>query len=185
MNDTIIAGDTLDFTVSVDAYPATDGWTLKYRLTPRFTTPAQAPIVLTASAVGPDYQIQVAPATTAAWMPGNYAWARWVEKVGARQSLEEGQPLIIRADPATTAQGYDGRSQAAKAVDDLEAAMATFHSTGGRVKSYAIGSRQMEFESMQEIQNLLTFWRNKLTTEEANARLASGLPGSPRLLARL
>ena len=43
----IIAGDTLDFSVTVPDYPATDGWTLKYRLTPQFSTPTQAPIVLT------------------------------------------------------------------------------------------------------------------------------------------
>ena len=29
------AGDTLDFTTSVAAYPASAGWTLKYRLAPR------------------------------------------------------------------------------------------------------------------------------------------------------
>jgi hypothetical protein len=31
---TLIVGDTLDFTDQVPLYPATDGWTLKYRLIP-------------------------------------------------------------------------------------------------------------------------------------------------------
>jgi hypothetical protein len=43
-----VAGDTLDMQVTVPDYPSTDGWTLKYRLTPRFSTPTQAPIDITA-----------------------------------------------------------------------------------------------------------------------------------------
>lgn len=185
MIDELIAGDTLDFLDSVPEYPPADGWTLKYRLVPRFTTPTQLPITLTATTAGTDYRVQEAAGVTTDWKPGAYTWARWVEKAGPiRQSLGEGQ-LEIKSNPATVAQGFDGRSQAAKAVDDLEAAMATFNATSGRVKRYAIGSRQMEFETSDEIKSMLTFWRNKLTVEEANERLARGQPGSPQLLARL
>src|SRR5712691_12530804 len=105
--DTVVAGDTLDFTVSVPDYPATSGWTLKYRLTPRFAAPTQAAIVLTATASGVDYSVQASPATTAAWSPGAYTWARWVEKAGARQTLSESGQLEVKADPALTAQGFD------------------------------------------------------------------------------
>ena len=31
----LVAGDTWDWTTAVDGYPATDGWMLKYYLTPR------------------------------------------------------------------------------------------------------------------------------------------------------
>ena len=191
MIETVIAGDTLDFEVSVPDYPNTDGWTLKYRLTPRFSSPVQAPVGLTASAnADGSYQVQAGPATTAAWAAGYYSVARWVEKSGARQTLtgllgaELGGPigqLKVYADPALTAQGFDSRSQARKAVDDLKAAMATFQSTGGKVKSYSIGSRQMEFESSAEIVQLLDFWRRQLDNEEAAATLAAGL-GNPRTI---
>lgn len=176
MIEELVAGDTLDFTVEVPDYPATDGWTLKYRLTPRFTTPTQTPIVLTAStnADGTRYDVQAAPVTTAAWTAGYYTWARWVEKAGARQTLDESGQLQIKADPSSTAQGFDARSQARKAVDDLRAAMATFQATSGRVKSYTIGTRSMEFETSAEILKMLHFWENELRREESAERLRAG-----------
>ncbi len=176
---TLVAGDTLDFIVSVPQYPASDGWTLKYRLTPRFTAPVQAPIDLTATASGSDYSVQAAPAITASWVPGLYAWSRWVQKSGARQTLDESGELEVRQDPSTAAAGYDGRSQAAKAYDDLKAALAQFQSSGGRIKRYAIGSRQMEFETSAEIRKMMDFWSQELRGEEAAARLNKGQDASP------
>ena len=90
-NETLVAGDTLEFSVVVPDYPAADGWTLKYRLTPRFAAPTQAPITLTATTNinGADYDVKSAPAVTVTWAPGIYTWARWVEKSGARQTLDE------------------------------------------------------------------------------------------------
>lgn len=175
----IVAGDTLDFTVSVPDYLPAAGWTLKYRLTPRFATPTQAPIVISAVTSGTDYLVQVAPATTAGWLAGVYAWARWVEKSGARQTLDESGELLVKADPALTAQGFDGRSQAAKAVQDLKTALATFQSTGGRMKRYTIGIREVEFESSSEIIQMMDFWQRQLNNENDAAAMARGLP-NPR-----
>ena len=181
-----IAGDTLDMSgdsaIDVPDYPASDGWTLKYRFAPRFTTPVQAPIELTAS-TDPDgrrYNIQASPATTAAWAPGAYAWVRWVEKAGAAQTLDDvyGE-LVVKADPRTLPQGFDGRSQAAKAVDDIKAAMATFTSSNGTIKSYSIGSRQVTYRDKAEIITDLDFWQRQLDAENQAAALAKGLP-NPR-----
>jgi hypothetical protein len=179
VKEELIAGDTLDFTVSVPDYLPAAGWTLKYRLTPRFSTPSQTPITLTATTSGTDYLVQAAPATTATWSPGSYAWARWVEKTGARQTLDESGFLLVKADAALTAQGYDGRTQAAKAVDDLKAAMATFQATSGRVKRYTIGSREMEFETTAEIVKMIDYWQRQLDNENARADMAKGYP-NPR-----
>jgi len=179
MLEELIAGDTLDFPDSVPEYPPADGWTLKYRLVPRFTTPVQAPIDITASTSGTDYRVQAAAGITVSWTPGAYTWARWVEKAGPiRQSLGEGQ-IVVKTDPSAAVQGYDGRSQARKAVDDLQAAMATFNATSGRVKSYSIGSRQMTFETSAEILTLLDFWQRQLVGEQDAAKLAAGMP-NPR-----
>lgn len=181
VNETIVAGDTLDFTVSVPDYPPSAGWTLKYRLTPRFATPTQAPITLTATTSGTDYLVQAAPATTAAWLPGTYAWARWVEKSGARQTLDESGELLVKADPALTAQGFDGRSQALKAYEDAMTAFATYKATNGQVKEYTIGSRQMKFKDSGEIVKEIEFWRQQVTAEQDAAKLAAG-QGNPRTI---
>jgi hypothetical protein len=73
------------------------------------------------------------------------------------------------------------RSQAAKAVDDLRTALATFKATGGRVKRYSIAGRDIEFESLGEMMKLLSMWQRELANEEAAARLNTGR-ASPLLL---
>lgn len=168
----LIAGDTLDFLDTVDEYPPADGWTLKYRLVPRFTSPTQAPITLTATTSGTDYRVQAAADVTAAWGAGYYTWSRWVEKAGPiRQSLGNGQLRVI-ADPAVAAQGYDGRSDARRRLDELETAIDALSSNA--VKSYAIGNRQMTKQDLPD----LIMWRDRLKVEVANeeaaAKMASG-----------
>ena len=142
MLEELIAGDTLDFIDSVPEYPPADGWTLKYQLVPRFTTPTQVPITLTASTSGSDYRVQEAAGVTATWKPGAYAWARWVEKAGPiRQSLGSGQ-VVIKTDPAAAVQGYDGRSHARKVLESINAVLE------GRAtqdqEEYTIGSRSLK-----------------------------------------
>ena len=154
--EVIVAGDTLDFLTTVQDYPPTDGWTLKYRLTPRFATPTFAPIVLTATAVGGDYQIQASPATTATWPAGSYTWARWVEKTGARQTLDESGQLEVRADPAATAQGFDGRSHARKMLAAIIAVLENRASSTQRdMVGFTIGSRSQQFDQADTKEKLL------------------------------
>lgn len=185
-NETLIAGDTLDFTVTVADYPANAGWTLKYQLTPRFTAPTQAAIVLTASTNvnGVDYNVQSAPATTAAWKPGLYTWARWVEKTGARQTLDESGELLIKPDPNTMVQGYDARSQAQKAVEDLLTIKANFQTTGRLMESYTIGSRSVTFKNSADLEKELRFWQRELMNEQSAAAAARGLPNPRRTYIR-
>jgi len=176
MIEELIAGDTLDFLDSVPEYPPADGWTLKYRLVPRFTTPTQAPITLTAITEGSDYRVQEAAGVTAGWAPGAYTWSRWVEKAGPiRQSLGNGQ-ILIETDPAAATQGYDGRSHARKMLDTINAAMEAF-SLG--VKQYTIGSRSMTKQDIPELLTLRDRYRAEVANEEAAAKVAAGLP-NPR-----
>lgn len=175
--ETIVAGDTLDFTVAVPDYPASAGWTLKYRLTPRFTTPTQAAITLTAAtnANGADYDVQSAPAATALWKAGAYTWARWVEKSGARQTLSESGSLEVKDDPSATVQGFDGRTDARIIYDQLVAAQSSYSASQGAIQSYTIGTRQMTFKSAQEFIKQIDYWKAKVLAEENAARIAAGL----------
>jgi hypothetical protein len=125
-----VAGDTLDFQVSVPDYPSGDGWTLTYYLTPRFSTPVQARIPITAIAnADGTYQVQASPAATAAWKAGAYGWARIVSKNGARQTLtgsEDQGEVLVRPDPTTATQGADTRSHAKKMLESIETALEAF-----------------------------------------------------------
>jgi hypothetical protein len=172
------AGDTFEFRVSVPDYPPSEGWSLVYRFVPRFTTPAQAPITVPATVDGDEFVIFQSPAQTAIWVPGAYNWARWVEKTGARQVLDDldsrGQ-LEVKPDPATTSQGADNRTMAQKALDEARAALADFGSGNFRVKRYAIGGREMEFHSNAEAVKAVRYWEQQVAAEEAAARIARGL----------
>lgn len=189
----LYAGDTLEFGLNVLDYPPADGWTLKMRFAPRFTTPTQAAIDITA-AVGPvtvdgevfDFAVQVTPATTATWKAGAYGWHSWVEKAGARQTLEGTQyqgELTVLADPATLAQGADTRSAARKALDDALAALAAWSPT---YREHTIGDRTVKFNAVADVRAVVQFWQNKVDAEIAAetgratgplGRMRYGVPG--------
>jgi hypothetical protein len=182
MLEELIAGDTLDFLDSVPEYPPADGWTLKYRLVPRFTTPTQAPIDITASTSGTDYRVQAAAGITVAWTPGAYTWARWVEKAGPiRQSLGAGQ-IVVKTDPSAAVQGYDGRTHARKMLDQINAAFEAFQIG---VKSYTIGSRQMTKQDIPEMLTLRDRYIAEVANEDSAAKIASGLPNPRNVGVRL
>lgn len=187
MKDTIVAGDTLDFVTSVPDYPASAGYTLKYRLVPRTSGTA---ILLTAATSGvDDYRVTVAPATSAGWTSGEYSAFAWVEKSGERHTVDPGlvdeqgnSSLLVRIlpDPSAVA-AYDGRSTARKALDDALTALATFHATNGLVRSYSINGRSMEFKDERDIRSRVNYWQAKVDSEEATTLLSQGLPGRPKL----
>ena len=180
----VVAGDTLDFNVSVPDYPATAGWTLKYRLTPRFASPTQAPIDITAATApdGVSYQVQVGQNTTAQWKPGAYGWARWVEAAGARQTLDEQGQLDVDPNPATTAQGDDLRSHARKMLESVEAALEALNLSA---KAYAIGSRSYTRADIAELLTLRSKYLWEVQSEDAAARLKAGMPNPRNVGVRL
>ena len=174
----LIAGDTLNFCVDVADYLATDGWSLSYKLVPR--SASATAITINASAEGTGYRVQVGQSVTAAWVAGDYVWASYVSKAGERYTVGQGQ-IVIAPDPTALSPGYDGRSQAEKALADAEIALSTFKTTQGRVRKYTIGQRSMEFESSTEILPIISYWRLKVANERAAQSIADG-NGDPRNL---
>jgi enamine deaminase RidA (YjgF/YER057c/UK114 family) len=169
MQAKLVAGDTLDFLTTVADYPPADGWTLKHRLVPRAA--GDDAITLTASTSGSDYRTQAAPDDTAEWTAGEYAWTSWVEKSGARYSVDSGQ-VTIAPDPGVMAAGTDTRSQAQKAVEDLKTALATYTASQGHVAEYEIAGRRMRFASSADIVQKLNFWQSQLNRELAEISIA-------------
>lgn len=178
----LVAGDSLNFLTAGGAYPASSGWVLKYRLVPR--TGTNTAIELTASAEGSDHRIAVAASTTTAWAADNYTWISWVEKSGEVYTLEQGQ-LTVQPNPRTAAAGYDGRSQAEKALDDVRAAYASFVASSGTKRRYRIGEREMEFRSTTEIIQQINYWQIEVNRERRAMALAKGLPDPRKTYVRL
>lgn len=178
---TLVAGDSLNFLTTVTGYPASGGWALKYRLIPRNT--GGTAIVLASVAEGDDYRTQAAKTATASWVADNYTWTSWVEKGSERNTLTSGQ-IVITPNPETAAAGYDGRSMAQRALDDLQAAFATFKGSNGRVKRYRIADREMEFSDTTEILKQINYWERQLAEEKMCAHLAAGGKPKNRILVR-
>jgi hypothetical protein len=167
----LVAGDTVDFTVRLPDYLASDGWTLSHRFIPFTSGDA---ITFDGTASGDDFQVTVASSVTEDWTPGDYSWSAYVTKDGARYTIDSGV-LKIAADPGTVTT-LDSRSFAAKQLAAVESAIAAFQRG---VKSYTIGNRQLTRDDM----STLYVERSKLMWEVSNLevadRIAQGLP-NPR-----
>lgn len=182
MRDRIICGDTLDFVTTLPDYPASGGYTLKYRLSPRTTGSA---IDITCSAAGDDHRCGAAAATTAAWAAGEYSWACWVEKGAERYGGTEypwrGECTIL-PNPATTT-NYDSRSDARKALDAMNAFIAG--STDMTVRRYTIGGRELERWPLVDLLVARQRFASEVASEDAKARLNAGLGGGRKIQVRL
>jgi hypothetical protein len=180
----LIAGDSLDFTTSVADYPATAGWTLKYRLIPRFTSPVQAPITLTATTYETSsYRVEAGPSETDGWAPGVYSWASWVEKVGSRVTIEQGGELTVAPDPGAATQGTDVRSSAQQALDAVTAMLSGKASSG--VAAYRIAGRELRSYELTELIKLQSSLRADVQRERRAASIAAGLGNPSRFGVRL
>lgn len=173
----LIVGDTLQFETAVPDYPAVLGYALTYRLVPRA---GGAPITISATAAGNNYAVNVAAATTAAWTPGDYAWAAYVSLAGARYTVGTGQ-ITLRPDPGAMAAGTDTRTQAERALADLKAALAAWTPTR---KSYQVGDVAMTFNSSADILQLISYWERQVLSEKAAAALARGLANPNKVYVR-
>lgn len=182
MKTEIIAGDTLEFDTTIADYPATDGWTLKFRLVPRTAgSGAVVDITATTATNGTDYSVEVAPAVTAAYTAAEYTWFSWVEKSGARQQVEDGL-VTIKPDPST-ATANDGRSHARIVLDAIEAVLQ------GRAtkdqEEYAIGDRSLKRTPIPDLLKMRNRYMQEVANEDARDRLANGIGGGRKIQVRI
>lgn len=162
------AGDTWAWRrEDLSDYPAPT-WTLKYAL-----KNASAHIEITATASGTAFAVSVAAATTLNYAAGKYDWVAYVESGSERHSVDQGVLSVLPAFANTTA--LDGRSDARIIYEALIAAYKTYVASKGLVKKYAIGSRQMEFNSAAELIAQINNWKAEVLKEEAAERMRNGL----------
>ena len=180
MKSEIIVGDTLDFETEVPDYPATDSWTLKFRLVPRGTGTAIA-ITCATAADGVSYRAQVALATTAAWTAGEYTWNSWVEKSGARYTVESGQVTLL-PDPGITTAPFDNRSHARKVLAAIEAVIEGRASQDQQ--EYTIGDRSLKRMPIADLLKFRAQYAAFVNNEDAADKLANGERPKNRLMVR-
>lgn len=159
----LIAGDSAswrDDPVTLGGvFYASGEWALKYEL--------RGPSQLTVEAVpdGDGWRASIATTASAPLTPGPYSWAAYLTKGDERITARTGG-LVVVADLASITESIDSRTVAEKALADCEAALATFKGSGGKVKSYTIGTRQTEFHSLAELMQLRSFWWRRVQREK-------------------
>lgn len=174
----ITAGNTLTFQKTLADYAAGAGWNITYTL-----LNAANKITFTSSASGDDHLISVAAATTAAYAVGDYDYTATVSDGTDRHTVATGRIKVL-ADPTATAL-LDGRSNARKIVESLEAALIAYHTNSqGHVASYSIAGRSMTFRSSAEIIEQIEYWRGQVVREEKAERIKNGLKSGNRILVR-
>lgn len=163
----LYTGDTWAWTRALADYPAST-WTLKYTL---INTGGR--INITAGADGDVHSVSVAAATTATYTAGTYTWQAFVESGSERHTMDQGS-VVVRAGYSSGSGGADARTQAETALQDAITALATYTASRGMVNEYTIGGRAMKFRSIDEIRNLINFWRGEVARQDGS----NLLPGS-------
>lgn len=180
MQPTLVAGDTLKFTVTLSSYPAGQGWALHYRLTPRN---AGAAITFDATASGDDHAVDVPAATTANWQGGNYTCAAWVTLGAERYTIasECGQ-VTLQPNPAALPAGTDTRSDAERALAAVTALVMRKATAGDEM--YKVNGRELKFYPLPDLIKLQQRLRGEVDRERVAAGLAP-LYGAPNSVKRI
>jgi hypothetical protein len=174
----VVAGDSIAWRITLPDYPASAGWVLSYVL-----INAAGKISITSAADGDDHLVSIAAATSAAYASGDYTWQSAVTLGADRYTLSRGS-IKIRPNLAAQAAGFEARSTARKALDDLRAALVTWLASNGQVQEYEIAGRKMKYASAADIQSRIAIVEREVAREDAADKLAAGLNPARRILVR-
>ncbi len=164
----MIVGNTWDWSVSAPDYSAADGWLLKLYLVPRFTSPVQAPIVLdgVAATDGVGHRFQRTAAQTSAYKAGQYGFQTNVIKASEVYTLDgtywSGEVTLF-PNPADLVQGTDTRTQAAIALDAIEAVLANRATVDQQ--EYSIGDRMLKRMTIDELLKLRGYFKAQINQQ--------------------
>lgn len=156
----ITAGDTFTYRPPAVA-PSSATW--RGRLIPRAA--GGAVIDMTAALVDGQHVFQVAADVTATWAAGTYSlciW--WTSDVHTSSVLTFTVEILL--DPRTAMAGLDTRTPARRALDDAIAARHLFDPT---IRRYQIGGREMEFQSIVDLDRKIDRLREEVYLEDVTA----------------
>ena len=153
-------------------------WTLTYYLR---TNKTHEGATVVGTAYGTGWQFTIAQGTTAGFDAGQWYWQAEATKSGEHVTLGAGQ-LEVLASLSYTGQpsAFDGRSQAQKDLEAVQAAMRSIVS-GGAVAEYTIGNRRLKKMEMADLIQLESKLKAEVKREQAATMVANGL-GSPHNL---
>jgi hypothetical protein len=156
-----------------DSIQSTDGWTLKYYLR---TNTASEGATITGTTYQTGWELEIDATTSNAMDAGDWYFTAEFSK-GSDKYTHSGQFEVLSSLVYSGTPGaFDGRSQAVKDLEDVEAAIRAIST--GRSREYTIGDRTFKSLDLSE----LRMWRSDLKAiigrEEKAEKIANGL-GNP------
>ncbi len=153
-------------------------WTLTYYL--RTNTASEGATVVGTSE-GAGWQFTIAAGTSAGFDAGQWYWQALATSGADKLTIGSGQLQVLAGLSYTGAPGaFDGRSQAQKDLDAVQAAIRSIIS-GGAVAEYTIGSRRLKKMEMADLLALESNLKASVKREQAAQLMANGL-GNPHNL---
>jgi hypothetical protein len=136
---------------------------------------------VTGTVYGTGWEFTISAATSAAFDAGTWFWQAIASKTGSVITLGSGQLTVLAAlSYAGTPGAVDGRSQAQKDLDAVQAAIRALVS-GGVVREYTIGSRSLKKYELADLLQLEAKLKADVKREQMAELMANGL-GNPHNL---
>jgi hypothetical protein len=157
----ITAGLTFERIVSLDCYPASEGWALTVALR------GPAAINLTATVEEGKHKLRANAETTAEWSAGRYSYSVRVTKDDDVFQVEAGSLQILPDLNAETAP-HDGRTHAEKVLEAIEAVIekrATLDQ-----ERYRINDRELYRTPIADLLKLRDLYRAEVQREKSLER---------------
>ena len=168
--DTLIAGDRIAWKrtdLGADYPPAS--YSLSYSARSEGTTSYEISITTTES--GNDYLVQVAAATSAAWVPGRYQWQAYIIRTSDSERITVGTGVFEVKTNADTSDA-DTRSFARITLENLQTAIQTLSSK--TASSYTINGRQMTYMDLPKLESMRAAYQAMVNSEDRKANGTGG-----------
>lgn len=161
---------------------SSSGWSLTYFLR---SNAASEALTVVGQAYGTGWELVISAATSAAFEAGQWFWQAVAAAGSEKVTLGSGQLDVLPSLAYTgTAAAFDGRCQARKDLDAVQAAMRAIIA-GGAVAEYWIGTgaggRKLRRMSLTELIELESKLKADVVRAERAEKVAAGL-GDPRKL---
>lgn len=162
----VTAGDTIRWKRSLSDYPASSGWTLKYRL-----INSAKKIDIASIASGSEHLVEISAAISAFWTPGDYDWQAYVEKAAERFTIAMGR-ITIKPDLAAQLTGIDTRSYSRQVLEAVQAAL--YGRASNAQLELEIAGRRIKYIPIEELLAFHDRFKAEVAKEESAAKIANG-----------
>jgi hypothetical protein len=176
IGDTIKWRDDATTDVFGDDVTSAD-WTLTYYL----RTNASNGHTVASTSYLTGWETTIAASATASFVEGDWFWQALATKGSEKLTLGTGSLEVLKSySYSGSPSAVDGRSQAVKDLEAIQAAIRTIVS-GGVVQEYKIGSRDLKKYDLADLIMLENKYKAEVVREQKAEKIANGL-GNPHSL---